>query len=162
MSFIASFVHFIVVFMFTLGLTNLVTSVLAIFFLRDEIPSYKIMFIQNICSAFFISLSYLITINFLPGLYKEVKVNTGTIILKSKYWKKNVDIYANEKEVIYKLCNKEIKIENNMFKFYNSLNNSLKNCDLEQGDEVRIEIVSNPFEELDEVATNSILRKYTN
>lgn len=160
MGFIASLMHFFIVFMFTLGLTNLVTSVLAIFFFRKEIPSYKIMFIQNIISAFLISLSFLLTVNYLPHLYKYSKVNKGTLILKSKDWSEIVNIDVDDNNLRFSLCKKIYKTNNDMSSFYTKLNSALINCKLEKNRKVEVKIVSNPFQNIEELSTNSILRKY--
>lgn len=160
MSFLASILHFIVVFFFTLGAMNLVSSVLAVTFLRDEIPSIKIMLIQNLVSAFLISISFTITVNFLPVLYKEARINSGVIKLYTKDWNENINIVSKNDMVDFLLCGKKYSVKNNMYAFYEKLNNSLLNCSIKKGTKVNIEVVVNPFKNIDEMSTNSILRKH--
>lgn len=159
-TFFAPLIHFVVVFSFTLGFMNITASAMAISFLRSEIPSYKVMFIQNIISAVAICLSFLITVNVLPHLYKEMRVNDGVVLLKTNHWREYVEIKVSKNKIKYNLCDKEYEVENTMYNFYDSLNSSLVDCGLSKGKEVSIKIVSNPFKQINEVSTNSILRKH--
>lgn len=160
MGFVATLLNFIVVFSLTLGLVYMSSSILALILFRENIPSYKEMFFYNIIASFLISVSFVITINFLPNLYKVAKINSGTLILKNNYWKETINITVKRNKIHFNLCKKNYKIENNMLDFYNTLNKGLLECPLNENDSVYIFVLSDPFKDIQRLSSNSMLAKY--
>ena len=162
MGFLALLINFFVTFSFTLGFMQISASVLALFFFRKEIPSLKIMFLHNIVSAILISFSYTLIFSYLPTIYSQAKLNNGVLRLYSKtmYWSRDINISATDELVRFNLCSKEIVVKNNMSSFYDKLNSSLEGCGLPKNSEIYVDIVKSPFHHIEDMSSNSIIRKY--
>ena len=162
MGFFPVLINFIVTFSFTIGVMQIIASVMAVSFLRSEIPSIKMMLIHNVVSAVLISMAYTLTFSYLPTIYQEAKLNDGILRLYSKTapWSSKVVIKTREDSVEFKICSQEIKVKNNMNAFYEGLNQNLIYCGLPENSAVYIDVVKNPFHHIEDMTTNSILRKY--
>lgn len=130
--------------------------------MKEYIPKWNILLAQNTFSAFLIALAFTITTNYLPILYKQVKVNSGVISLFSEdpQWSQLITISATNNDIEFKVCDIQHHANNNMYDFYNALNNSLLACSLPKDLPVNIKIVTNPFKELNRISSNSIIRRH--
>ena len=163
--FLAALLNFIVSFCFTLGLMQLLATVLALLNykeMKEHIPKWPILLSHNALSAFLIAIAFTITTNYLPILYKQVSVNDGLLNLYSKElnWSHMVVIKAEPHQVSFTACAKEYTTPNNMYDFYESLNQALVECSLPKDSAINIEIVKNPFKHLNKSISNSLIRKH--
>ena len=163
--FIAIFLNFVISFCFTLGLTQLGGTLLALATYKenkDYIPKWYILLGYNTIAAFAIAVSYTILVNYAPIVYKQVGLNDGQINLYSEAhnFMHPVVIKIENERVRYSLCEKDYNIENNMYEFYNSLNGALSECSLPDFTEVSVSIIQNPFKEVERRTTNSLIRRH--
>jgi len=155
-------ISFIITFSFTLGVMYITSYIFAFFFYKEHLPPMKIILMHNAFSAFLIALSFTTFIHIAPSVYNKMKLNNGLIQLSAYEgkWKENLHIEATSEKVKFNLCGKIIDSDNNMKSFYDNLTKNLEFCPLERGIEVSINIINNPFKEIMDKSTNSILVKY--